>query len=121
MTDIWYDDLGTPDNPKTEREQAFWEYHAENPHIYDGFDRFARDAVRSQRDTFGAQAIFERLRWYMAIERNDDAFKVNNNFSSYYARLWMRNNPEQRGFFRRRKLRATHAPSITGPENLAYL
>lgn len=121
MTDIWYDDLGTPDNPKSKREEAFWKYHEKNPDIYAAFDRFAQDAVRSKRDTFGAQMIVERVRWYMAIEREDDAFKVNNNFSGYYARLWMRDNPQQRGLFRRRRLRAKHAPSISSAANLAYL
>lgn len=120
-TDAWHDDLGTPENPKSEREAAFWKYHDENPDIYDGFDRFARDVVRSNRDTFGAQAIFERLRWFMAIERDEDSFKVNNNYSGYYARLWMRNNPTQRGLFRRRRLRAQHAPTVNSPADLAYL
>lgn len=122
MTDTYFDDLGTPDNPKTEREKAFWAYHEKNPHIYEAFDRFAKEAVQSQRDTFGAQMVVERVRWYVAVERNDDdGFKVNNNFNGYYARLWMRNNPEQRGLFRRRKLRAKHAPDTPPAEHLAYL
>lgn len=123
MTDIWQDDLGTAENPKSDRERKFWEYHAENPHIYEAFDRFAQEAVKSQRDTFGAQTVVERVRWYCNFEesRYADTFKINNNFSGYYGRLWMRNNPQHRGLFRRRKLRAKHAPATPSAEALAYL
>ena len=38
-----------------------------------------------------------------------DGFKLNNNFTSRYARLIEREHPELRGFFRKRRLRARTA------------
>lgn len=101
------DDMGTPENPRSEMEKKFWEYHRKNPHIYWAFDRFSHEAVRSRRDSFGASMVIERVRWYLNVETDsDDGFKVNNNFKAYYARLWTRNNPQHKGLYYKRRLRA---------------
>lgn len=87
-------------------EKAFWKFHEENPHVYVLFDRFANEVVRAGRDVFSVSLIIERIRWYTNIETHGDDFKINNNFRAYYARLWMKNNPQHNGLFRIRQLLA---------------
>lgn len=87
-------------------EEKFWEFHKENPHVYELFDRFAQEAVKSGRDVFSIAMLTERIRWYTDIETTGSEFKISNNFRAYYARLWMKNNPEHNGLFRIKKLRA---------------
>ena len=52
------------------------------------------------------KALFERVRWHVAIEQGDDVFKVNNNLTSHYARLIMTCEPDLAEFFETRELRA---------------
>jgi len=99
-------DFGTPDRPKNVIEATFWKFHEENPTIYILFNRFAFEAATANRGLFGVAAIFERIRWFTTVETRGDMYKLNNNFRAYYARLWMRNNPDYDGFFRVRVLRA---------------
>lgn len=100
------DDLGTPDKPKNALEAQFWEYHKTNPKVYSLFGKFAGEAARANRGNFGVGAIFERMRWFTAIETFGEEYKLNNNYRAYYGRLWMRDNPEYDGFFSTRVLRA---------------
>jgi hypothetical protein len=106
-------DLGTPDRPKNVLEAKFWAFHEANPQVYLLFNKFATEAARANRGTFGVSAIFERMRWFTTIETRGEEFKLNNNYAAYYGRLWMRNNPEYEGFFATRTLLAK---KITGEE-----
>ena len=85
-------------------EEKFETYHVENPHVYDLFIRFAKEAKSTGRRTFSAKAIFERIRWHVDVETTGDQFKVNNNYPAYYARKMMEDYPEFDGFFKIRKL-----------------
>lgn len=99
------DDLfGTPERPASHLEAAFWVDVESRPEFYELLDRFSKLAA-SRREHFSINAIFERIRWETSIERGDESFKVNNNHRAYYARLWMRRNPQHNGFFRTRELR----------------
>jgi hypothetical protein len=100
------DDLGTPDSPKNVLEAQFWDFHAANPKVYSLFSKFAFEAARANRGSFGVGAIFERMRWYTTVETRGEEYKLNNNYRAYYGRLWMRNNPEFDGFFSTRTLHA---------------
>lgn len=85
-------------------EEKFETYHKENPQLYKLFERFAREALSSGYKTFSAYAIFERIRWHVAIETVGDPFKLNNNYRPYYARKLMFDQPEFEGFFNTRSL-----------------
>ncbi len=78
----------------------FINYHAANPQVYEAFKRFTFQAVR-HRKNFSSKAIFERLRWDSMIA-GDDGFKMNNNYTPYYARLFEADHPQHKGFFRKR-------------------
>lgn len=99
------------DEPPEKRSlvEAFWEFHRDNPGVYALFDKFAREAAAKERKAFGSKMIFERMRWYTLIESQGDAFKLNNNYTAYYARLWMHRNPQHAGFFRTRSCQGSVA------------
>lgn len=85
-------------------EEKFETYHKENPRVYELFVRFAKEALNSGYKTFSANAIFERIRWYVSVETVGDSFKLNNNYRPYYARKLMLDQSEFEGFFNTRSL-----------------
>ena len=86
-------------------DSDFQQYHADNPHIYRLFTRFAERALDAGFATYSSKSIFERLRWHMHFDSKDkDDFKINNNYTSRYARMLMEDDPRFDGFFRTRGL-----------------
>jgi len=90
-------------------------FHAENPHVYDLFERLALKGIAAGRRHLSAYQIFEVMRWEYSIEttepkRNPDdpdrTLKLNNNHRPYYARLFMDKHPKREGVFRIRKIRS---------------
>jgi len=87
-------------------EAAFVSYNSRNPAVYIALRQFALEAKRHGRKRLGMKAVFERLRWWSLVEAKSDAFKLNNSFASYYARLLMKNEPELMDFFETRVQRS---------------
>lgn len=85
-------------------QDKFLRYHLENPQIYSYFKRYAKQAKEAGFEKYSAKAIFERIRWYITVERKkSDGFKVNNNYTAFYARMLMNKEPEFEGFFELRE------------------
>jgi hypothetical protein len=80
----------------------FNEYDTSNPHVWELFKQFTRDAYKAGHGRFSAQAIIERIRWKTSVETRGGEFKINNDFASFYARKFHRENPHLDGFFRTR-------------------
>lgn len=78
------------------------EFDRENPQVYRLFIRFALEAKRAGLRKFGSSAIFERIRWEIAILTSDKDFKLNNNHRAYFARKAMMEFTELAGFFETR-------------------
>lgn len=91
--------------PKT-IEERFQEFHRANPAVFQLFEMYARLALNSGK-RLGSRAIMERVRWEVYMKTRDgEGFKINNNFTSRYARLLVEKHPEFDGFFEMRDLRA---------------
>lgn len=90
-------------------ERDFWAYHDENPAVYEALKQFALEAKRAGRERMSINMLHERLRWYTTVEAKGDAWKVNNNYRPFYARLLMEREPELAGFFETRKAKADAA------------
>ena len=84
-------------------KERWWAYHKRNPHIYQAFERRAL-LIAGKRWRFGAQAIFETLRWESLVG-GDEEFKINNSYTAYYVRLFEHKHPEHKGFFVKRRLK----------------
>lgn len=84
---------------------AFMVFHKENPHVYELFVRFARELMKAGKRKGSSKLIIERMRWEMIIQTRDVDFKLNNNYTSRYARLAMAEERDLRDFFEIRALR----------------
>lgn len=85
-------------------EAEFRAFHAANPKVYDLFVQFARELQAAGKKRGGAKLIMERIRWevYISLTNAADDFKLNNNYTSRYARKAMNEHTELRGFFKLR-------------------
>lgn len=68
-----------------------------NREIWEAFETFALQSV-SARKKVGAKAIMERIRWEVEIEHRG-SFKVSNNWTAYYARLFALKYPQAADYF----------------------
>jgi hypothetical protein len=93
-------------------ERAFWQFHHDNPLVYQMLVRYALEWKR-YHEHCSINLLFERVRWQYAIEvRSEDSFRLNNNHRAFYARLIEDLEADLRGFFRLRQQRrqATFGP-----------
>lgn len=91
----------------TRLEEEFQKFHQANPAVYRFFRRFSFQLIERGHEHYSADAIMHRIRWEVDIGTFGDAdFKCNNNHVAYYARLFARDNPEYKDFFRFRKASA---------------
>lgn len=87
-------------------EKDFLEFHAANPLVYQRLVELTRQWTRRRGSRkVGMKMLFEVLRWEVAMKTTGD-FKLNNNYTSYYARLIMERNPDLDGLFETRALQA---------------
>ena len=98
--------------PSTSRlERAFWEFHSQNPHVYDKLEQLALQLRSSGVTRWGIKALWEVCRYELVLRTSSSArsFRLNNNYTAYYARLLMERCPDLAGFFETRQHRGDHA------------
>ena len=96
-----FDWIGPP-----EAEEKFATFHAAHPEVWGYFLQFAFQVIRRGYKNYGARDLLHRIRWETSVVEGGKPFKINNNWSPYYARMFHRTYPEHVGFFRNRKSRA---------------
>jgi hypothetical protein len=77
------------------------DYDVENPQIWEAFQQLSREARDRGFSNYSAKGIFELIRWHSSTEA-EGIFKINNNFTAYYARKLMVYDKTFEGFFRTR-------------------
>jgi hypothetical protein len=85
-------------------KKSFKQYHQENPKIYEAFKRFAFQLIDRGYNKIGARQILEVIRWETMVTGNDQ-YKINNNYSGDYARLFEKDHPHCNGIFMKRLLK----------------
>jgi hypothetical protein len=79
---------------------AFVDWIKVNYHVFGQFCKHAKALIKAGRKHYGAKTIIELVRYHTDIrQKGDEAFKVNNNYTSYLARLCMLVYPETDGLF----------------------
>lgn len=96
-------------HPESRQVKQWKKFHHENPKFYALFVRFSLQAVNAGRKRFSARTVIHRIRWYTTIDTQGDAYKVNNNWSPFYARLFEHDFPEHDGFF---EMRSSFADAV---------
>lgn len=94
-------------------EAQFQAFHAANPHVYAALVREGRQLLARGHRKLGMKMLYERLRWQVYMETTDDAhdFKLPNNYTAYYARLLMQQEPDFAGVFSLAELRSRRLAS----------
>jgi hypothetical protein len=89
-------------------QEKFEEFHAANPWVYAELVKLARRARDRGARKVGMKMLVEIVRWrrYMATQDFNSGFKVNNIYTSRYVRLIEDQEPDLRGLFETRELKA---------------
>jgi hypothetical protein len=72
--------------------EAFQAFAEANPHVYENLRRLALEHRRARpHEKIGMKYLYERLRWEYKTktDRPENEFRLNNNFTAYYARALM--------------------------------
>jgi len=86
--------------------ERFLRFHIKYPQVYRLFEKFAKQLIEKGHKTLGSKMIIERIRWEVATQSMDaDGFKINNNYTCYYSRLFMKNNPVYGECFETREIK----------------
>jgi hypothetical protein len=91
-------------------------FHRENPLVWELFCKFTFDLIGRGFKNYSAQhGVFSRIRWEtdQADSDGNSTFKINNNYSAFYARAFMKKYPQHDGFFRTRE-QTSKGESATG-------
>ena len=91
--------------PQLTVRERFERFHQTNPQVYTALVQLALQLKRRGVAKYGVKALFETLRFHYALHTQGERFKLNNYFTSFYARLMMINEPELDGFFETRRMR----------------
>jgi hypothetical protein len=80
---------------------AFSDFHNENPWVLPLLIKMAKNLKRKGVDRYSLRGLFHIIRYKYPIRTKDrsSSFGLNNNYSSYYARLIMKIEPTLKGFF----------------------
>lgn len=89
--------------PKRTTQERFEDFHAANPHVYELFVHFMKELLRAGHKRISPNFIVDRIRlgndvpnrihtrgWHVSGKR---PFKINDHFSSRYARLVIERHP----------------------------
>lgn len=85
-------------------QQQFEAFHKRHPEVYRILVSRARRAMVKDKRV-GIGCLWENIRWYFYVER-DETFKLNNNYRSRYARLIMDQESDLADYFETRELTA---------------
>ena len=90
-------------------DEQFILFHEDNPHVYTTLVEEARKLRRMGWKKIGMKFLYERARWILTmktrIPENMEPYKLNNNYTSRYARLIMQQEADLKGYFETRQLK----------------
>jgi hypothetical protein len=87
--------------------RRFTEFHEQYPQVYLLFKKFAKALIDAGNKKLGSKMIIERIRWeYKTGSKDPEGFKINNNFTAHYARLFIKDHPQYSEYFETRELKS---------------
>jgi len=90
---------------KPEIQTAFEQFDEENPQVYEQFCELVDELITYGHKRYSADGILHIVR-YSKTKTNGVPFKINNDFTAYYARKFINLNPDKAYFFETRKSKA---------------
>lgn len=85
----------------------FLHFHTKYPTVYILFEKFALQLIAAGHEKLGSKMIMERIRWEISTggAKDNDGFKINNNYTAYYSREFIKNHPQYKDYFEFRVIR----------------
>lgn len=94
-------------------EERWQRFHAENPQVYETFERLALEAAtelrsQGQQERIGAKMLYEVMRWRVLRKKlilrtdGDSTPMLNNDYCALYVREFVRRNPRHSRLFEMR-------------------
>jgi hypothetical protein len=81
------------------RARRFRQFHKDNPHVYKLLLKYARNIKQNPHiQRWGIRNLWEKLRWDLAVKLevlSDDDYKLNDHYPPYYARMMIRDYPDE--------------------------
>lgn len=94
-----------PLDPEATIGERFEAFHAANPWVYETLEKLTADWIARGKTRIGMKMLVEVLRWQYGRTTTDSTpFKLNNNYTSRYARQLIAEHPEWAGAFETRAL-----------------
>jgi len=87
----------------TRLEMEFDLFHGEHPEVYRKFCSLAFKLLERGHQHYSSDAILHVIRFETDLGWGRDGLKINNNHSPYYARLFAKDHPAHKEFFRFRR------------------
>ena len=87
----------------TQIRKQWRRFHEENPEVYTLFKKFSFELISVGFQNYSSKSVFERIRWHTDVQTRNTKFKLNNNYTAYYARLFNVDHPQHNTFFRTRQ------------------
>lgn len=98
---------------RSNMEISWREFHQDNPEVELMLFRLAMGVRMRGYKTYGLPALWEVLRYNMAIEFPNRDYKFPNGYKAYYARLLMLKHPALEDFFRIREMFCNGEPDLS--------
>lgn len=88
-------------------DAAFEIYHQQNPKVYELFKKYVNDILSRGKKLTSAKMIINRIRWEIYMEtKGNEEYRINDAFTSRYARLYAKEYPHYKDIFNFRDLRS---------------
>jgi hypothetical protein len=88
------------EDPPSDLEMSFWEFHRQNPTVYARLCTFFADKIAQGHRKSAVNHAFETMRADFVD------CSISNNHRPYYARLWLREHPDYPRFLKVVKLQS---------------
>jgi len=98
---------------RSDMELRWREFHEQNPKVERVLFKLAIDLKRRGYTSYGLPALWEVLRYNMALEVPGADCKFPNGYKAYYARLLMLKYPRLSGFFRTHQMFQNGEPDLS--------
>ena len=102
---------------KDDLKDKWLAWHKENPEFYELFKKFTFQAIQKGHRRLSAWLIVNRIRWETMIVTTGNEYKISNDFIALYARLFMHEYPDYKGFFRTKPMKRVYIAEEERDEN----
>ena len=104
-----------------QRKAEWWAWHKENPHVWELFEKYTFQAIKSGLSSYSHWFIVNRIRWDFEVVTKSGEFKISNNYIAIYARLFHARHPVYSGFFNIKALKEEKMIEELSKRNVIYL